>query len=166
MGPLPFDRPVPRLLHTADWQIGKPYRWIEDLDRRSRLQRARLDAIERMVAVAASGAPSMELSWRAGKSVETQTVDTIADGLAVRVPIMSAVELMGATTDDVLLVSDEAMQRAMKLLFEYAGLVVEPSGAIGLGAMLETPARFRGKTVATILCGGNVTAEQARAWLF
>ena len=40
---------VPRLLHTADWQIGKPYRWIEDPERRSRLQRARLDCVERVV---------------------------------------------------------------------------------------------------------------------
>jgi len=54
----------------------------------------------------------------------------------------------------------------MKLLFETTGLVVEPSGAIGVGAILEQPERFKGKRVATILCGGNVNSEQARQWLF
>ena len=40
---------MPRLLHTADWQIGKPYRWIDDPERRSRLQRARIEAVERII---------------------------------------------------------------------------------------------------------------------
>ncbi|MGI9483015.1 MAG: threonine ammonia-lyase [Hyphomicrobiales bacterium] len=120
----------------------------------------------KITAVAAEGAPSMEKSWREQRQVETPSVETIADGLAVRVPIMSAVDTMQSTTDEVLLVSDSSMKEAMKLLFETTGLVVEPSGAIGIGAILEQPEMFKGKRVATILCGGNVTPEQARAWLF
>jgi threonine dehydratase len=119
-----------------------------------------------VLAVAAAGAPSMEMSWRAHAVKETPSVNTIADGLAVRIPIMSAVTTMRETVDDVLLVSDDAMRRAMKLLFDTTGLVVEPSGAIGIGALLEQPEKFTGKRVATILCGGNVSAEQARQWLF
>ncbi len=119
-----------------------------------------------ILAVAAEGAPSMEMSWRAQAVKETPSVDTIADGLAVRIPIMSAIETMKETVDDVLLVSDKSMRQAMKLLFETTGLVVEPSGAIGVGAILEQPERFKGKRVATILCGGNVNSEQARQWLF
>ena len=108
----------------------------------------------------------MERSWRKNEFIETASVDTIADGLAVRVPIMEAVNTMQDTTDDVKLVSDEAMRKAMRLLFANCGLVVEPSGAIGIGAILEDRSRFAGKRVATILCGGNVTTEQAREWLF
>lgn len=118
-----------------------------------------------VLAVAAEGAPSMEHSWRANELKTTESVDTIADGLAVRVPIMDAIKTMQTTTDDVLLVSDDAIRKAMKLLFSHTGLVVEPSGAIGIGAVLEKPEQFRGKSVATILCGGNVTDEQAREWL-
>ena len=59
-----------------------------------------------------------------------------------------------------LLVSDVAIRRAMRLLFVHAGLVVEPAGAAGVAALLEHPA-LRGGRVATVLCGGNVTPTQA-----
>ena len=94
MGPLPFDRPVPRLLHTADWQIGKPYRWIEDLDRRSRLQRARLDAIERMVAVAASEA--VDLVLVAGDLFDSSTV--------AEAVVMEVLEVIGTFPAPVLVI--------------------------------------------------------------
>ena len=47
----------------------------------------------------------------------------------------------------------------------HAGLVLEPSGAAGLAALLSHAGRFRGRTVATVLCGGNLTPEQMELWL-
>lgn len=118
-----------------------------------------------VVAVAAAGAPAMVESWRAGRIVTHERIDTIADGIGVRLPVPEAVADMAGTVDDALLVEDRSILAAMRLLHEHLGLVVEPSGAVGVAALLEQPARFRGRLVATILCGGNLTPAQMRAWL-
>jgi threonine dehydratase len=119
----------------------------------------------RVVAVAARGAPSMAASWHEGRIVETDRADTIADGIAVRVPIPYAVETMRGTVDEVLLVSDESILTAMRLVLETLGLLVEPAGVAGLAAVLAEPAQFAGQTVATVLCGSNLTPAQINAWL-
>ncbi len=118
-----------------------------------------------VIAVQAAGAPAMIESWRRGTVITYDQVSTIADGMAVRVPIPEAVEDMQGTIDDALLVSDDGMIEAMRLAHRHLGLVLEPSGAAGIAAILENRARFVGQTVATILCGGNLTAEQMAAWL-
>jgi len=71
---------------------------------------------------------------------------------------------MKDTVDDVVLVDDQTTLKAMRLLLHHTGLLIEPSGAVGVAALLADPARFQGKRVATILCGGNVTEEQFQAW--
>ena len=119
----------------------------------------------RVVAVVAAGAPAMALSWRAGRVIRTKAVATIADGLAVRVPVPEALEVMRRTGDEVVEVDEAAILAAMRLAFRTLGLVVEPAGAVGLAALLADPGLCRGQRVSTILCGGNVTAEQARMWL-
>jgi threonine dehydratase len=118
-----------------------------------------------VIAVQAAGAPAMIESWRRGRVITHDTVSTIADGMAVRVPIPEAVEDMRGVIDDAILVSDQAMIEAMRLAHRHLGLVLEPSGAAGIAAILENRARFQGRTVATILCGGNLTAEQMALWL-
>lgn len=119
----------------------------------------------RVVGAAARGAPAMYDSWRTGRVVEYESIETIADGIGVRLPIPEVVRDMEGVVDDVLIVSDDAILRAMKLLHEHLGLVVEPSGAVGVGAILEDRARFENQLVATIICGGNLTPEQVRRWL-
>jgi threonine dehydratase len=118
-----------------------------------------------VVAVCAAGAPSMLESWRTQTLVRHNSISTIADGIGVREPIWEAVQDMNGIVDDGLLVSDEGIINAMRLLHLHAGLVVEPSGAAGLAALLENRQRFAGKRVATIICGGNLTSEQMRQWL-
>jgi threonine dehydratase len=119
----------------------------------------------RVTGVCAAGAPAMERSWRSGHAIFTDQVNTVADGIAVRVPIPQAVDDMRETVDDVVLVDDKGIIDAMRLLFETLGLVVEPAGAAGLAACLNQRDRLRGMTVAVPLCGGNLSAEQARRWL-
>jgi threonine dehydratase len=118
-----------------------------------------------VVGVAARGAPAMFESWRTGRVVEYAGIDTIADGIGVRLPIPEVVRDMRDVVDDVLLVSDASILRAMKLLHEHLGLVVEPSGAVGVAAILEDRGRFENKLIATVICGGNLTPEQIRQWL-
>jgi len=117
-----------------------------------------------VIGVCASGAPSMQLSWESGDVVTTEAVDTIADGIGVRVPVPEALDDMKDTVDDVVLVDDAMTLTAMRLLLLHTGLLIEPSGAVGVAALLSDRQRFEGKRVATILCGSNVTEEQFQAW--
>jgi threonine dehydratase len=119
----------------------------------------------RVIGVCAEGAPSMEISWRAGKPVKTESVTTIADGIGVRVPVPEALVAMRATVDEVMLVSDEEILDAMRTLLLETGLVVEPAGAAGLAAVAKRRNDIEGRRVATPICGGNLTEDQIRRWL-
>jgi threonine dehydratase len=119
----------------------------------------------RIVAVAAEGAPCMAHSFTAGQPLETPAVDTIADGIAVRVPVPFAVTCMREMVDEVQLVSDEAILDAMRLVSRHLGRVVEPAGAAGLAGLLTRRQDYGGARVATVLCGANLTPEQVAAWL-
>lgn len=118
-----------------------------------------------IIGVVAEGAPAMQQSFAAGRhgaTVNREHTDTIADGIAVRLPIPEAVADMHGLVDEVVAVSDAQILDAMRRLHVHAGLVVEPAGAAGLAAI--TP-RFAGQRVATVLCGGNLTPAQMRRWL-
>jgi len=120
----------------------------------------------RMVAVQATGAPAMTESLQTGRVVVHDSIDTIADGIGVRLPVPEALADLEGLVDEFLLVDDATILAAMRLLFAHAGLVAEPSGAVGVAALLAHRARFAGQRVATPVCGGNLTAEQAQAWLW
>lgn len=117
----------------------------------------------RIVAICAEGAPAMALSLRAHQALSTPNVDTIADGIAVRVPVPEALADLEGLVDEVVLVSDSAMRQALRLVHRHLGLRVEPSGVAGVAALLAHPALRRG-VVCTPFTGGNVTQEQLRAW--
>jgi threonine dehydratase len=104
-----------------------------------------------------------DANGRPGRLAGTPT-DTIADGIAVRVPVPEAVRDLRGLVDDVVRVDDDALIDAMRRLHAHAGLVVEPAGAAGLAALIAARERYAGQHVATVLCGGNVTREQALAW--
>ncbi len=118
-----------------------------------------------VIGVCAAGAPAMALSLQEGVRKTTEKVDTIADGIAVRIPVEEALSDLSGVVDDVLLVDDGTIVRAMRLLFWKMGLVVEPAGAAGVAALLAHRERFAGALVATPLCGSNLTGQQARRWL-
>lgn len=118
----------------------------------------------RIIGVCPAGTPAMAMSWRAGKIVTTESGSTIADGIAVSVPVPESLENLKTLMDDVLLVDDAAMIDAMRLVLRYHGLVMEPSGVAGLAAAMTFKQQFQGARVATPLCGGNVTAEQMQRW--
>lgn len=119
----------------------------------------------RRIGVCAAGAPSMAISLKQGRAESTESMATIADGIGVRVPVPEALADLAGIVDEVLLVEDAAMIQAMQLVFREHGLLVEPAGVAGLAAALTFRERFRGATVVTPLCGGNLTAEQIREWL-
>ena len=111
------------------------------------------------------GAPAMALSWRKGTVVETDRIDTIADGVAGRCPIPEVLDHLLVVLDDVMLVREDSIKVGMRMLYEHAGLVVEPSAALGVAAVLEEPERFAGRRVTTILCGSNVGPADFARWV-
>ena len=117
-----------------------------------------------VIAVQPTGAPAMALSWRNRAVVTTDTIDTIADGVAGRYPIPEVLEDLLEILHDVVLVDDDSIKAGMRRLFELAGLVAEPSAALGVAAILENRERFRGLTVATIVCGSNISPDDFRRW--
>lgn len=119
----------------------------------------------KMVVVQASGAPAMVESWRTGRLVAHDRVETVADGIGVRVPVPQALQDMDGLVDDAVLVGEDSIIEAMRLVHRHAGVVAEPSGAVGVAAVMERPDLFRGLLVGTIICGGNLTADQMREWL-
>ncbi len=110
-------------------------------------------------------APAMTRSWHARRVVTTESMDTIADGVAGRFPIPEVLADLLLTADDAVRVKEESIMAGMRLLLDHAGLVVEPSAALGIAALLENPGRFAGKHVATIICGGNVDMAAYRRWV-
>jgi threonine dehydratase len=82
--------------------------------------------------------------------------DTLAEGIAVKQPGELTSRILKDLVDDVVLVPERELERAVAMLAGIEKTVVEGAGAAGLAAMLADPARFRGKKVATLLCGGNI----------
>jgi threonine dehydratase len=119
----------------------------------------------RVVAVAAKGAPCMALSYNAGDVISTPEARTIADGIAVRIPVPSAVGWLKDAIDDVVLVDDDQLLDAMRFAHDTWKRLVEPAGAAGLAAILAQASALKGCRVATMLCGANLTDQQIEAWL-
>jgi len=82
--------------------------------------------------------------------------DTLAEGIAVKQPGDLTSRILRDYANDVALVSERDLERAVAMLVGIEKTVVEGAGAAGLAAMIADPARFRGKKVATLLCGGNI----------
>ncbi len=111
----------------------------------------------RVVGVCAAGAPAMAHSWHAGATVRTSTVATMADGIAITEPINASVRRLTDLVDDIVLVGEDAIMRALRTLRDTVGLVVEPSAAVGIAALAEHD--IPGQRAATVLTGSNFSAE-------
>ena len=110
----------------------------------------------RVIGVVAEKAPSMLLSWQQGTIITTLKAPTIADGIAVRVPVPEALAAMADTVDEVISVSEDAIRQAMAFSLKQYGLVGEAAGVAGLAAIIEHKDRLAGHEVATIMCGSNI----------
>ncbi|MCU8692099.1 threonine ammonia-lyase [Mycobacteroides abscessus] len=112
----------------------------------------------RIVAVQAAGAAAWPVSLKAGHPVALESMDTMADGIAVGKPGAVPFEHVAALVDDVVTVSEEALSRGLLLCLERAKLVVEPAGAAAVAALLTLSAEELGLTgpVCAVLSGGNI----------
>ena len=115
-----------------------------------------------IIGVVAAGADAYARSFAAGRPVETQQALTMADGMAVRVPVPEALEVIVRGAARVVVVSDAEIEDAMRFLYADTHNVAEGAGAAPLAALLHEDDRA-GLRCAVILCGGNVdTATYAR----
>ena len=109
-----------------------------------------------IVGVVAENAPTYALSFAAGAPVSTNSADTMAGGLAVRVPDPEALDIICKGASRIVMVSDAEIRRAMRILFSDTHNVAEGAGAAPLAAALQERDRLRGKRVALIQSGGNI----------
>jgi len=118
-----------------------------------------------VICVQPLGAPAMTRSWHERRVVTTDATDTIADGVAGRRPLAAVLDDLLQVADDAVLVEEASIITGMRLLLDHAGLVVEPSAALGIAAILEDRDRFAGRHVATVVCGSNVDPDAYRRWV-
>jgi threonine dehydratase len=109
-----------------------------------------------IIGVQAEGADSMVRSWRAGSYQETAQARTWAEGLATRRPAQMTLDIMRDVMDDAILVNDDELRHACRLILEQTHNLAEGAGAATLAAAWKERHRFAGKTVVAILSGGNL----------
>jgi len=118
--------------------------------------RALNPAIE-IVGVQAALYPAMA-QVLAGKSPEAGGA-TLAEGIAVKMPGEITRRIVRDLVSDILLVEERDLERAVQVLVEAQKLVAEGAGAAGIAALMAHPERFRGRRVATVICGGNIDSR-------
>jgi len=109
-----------------------------------------------IVGVVSTEAQCAKLSFEAGKLIETNSANTIADGMAVRVPVQEALDIYSKGASRIVAVSDDEVAEAMRILYRDTHNIAEGAGAAALAALLNEKPKMRGKKVGIILSGGNV----------
>jgi len=117
-----------------------------------------------IVGVQASGAPAYALSYAAGRAVATETCDTLADGMATRIPDEEALAVIRRGAARVVLVDDDEIAAAIRAYWTDTHNLAEGAGAAPLAAAFKERGRLAGKTVGLILSGGNIDLDLFQRW--
>jgi threonine dehydratase len=118
----------------------------------------------RVIGVQSAAAPAAYLTWQA-RAWRSASIRTFAGGLATGEPFMMPQEILWEHLADFVLVSDDDLRVAVRLLLEKAKTLAEPAGAAPLAAALQLREQLRGKKVALILSGGNISPDELRQCL-
>jgi threonine dehydratase len=110
----------------------------------------------RIIGVCASGAPAMAESFRSGRPIPVRGSGTIATAIAITEPIPASLARVRALVDDVVLVDDEDLRTAQRLIADTLGVLVEPAGAAGIAALSRHGRNLPGGRVAVVLTGAAV----------
>ncbi len=117
-----------------------------------------------VIGVQAEKAPSVYLSWKERRKVTTEKADTFAEGLQTRAPFELPLAILIDYLSDFVLVSEEELRSSILLLLEKTHNLAEGGGAAALAGAIKLKDRLRGKKVALILSGGNISMERLR-WI-
>jgi threonine dehydratase len=112
------------------------------------------------ISVQAENAPSIFMSYKSGSLESTNTSNTFADGLATRNAFELPLKILRDHVDDFILVSEDEMRHAIKLYVEHCHTVAEGAGAASLAAAVKLKHQLKGKKVALVLSGGNLTLNE------
>jgi threonine dehydratase len=115
-----------------------------------------------VIGVQSQAAPAARRSWQSGSLVAAAN-STFAEGLATGTAFELPQQIMRELLDDFVLVSEEALRAATRLMIGKTRNLVEPAGAAALAAVLAAPGRFAGRTVAIVCSGGNMSPAQLTA---
>ena len=119
----------------------------------------------KIIGIEPENANAMWLSLKADKIVELEQVDTIADGLALKKPGEQSFEIVKKYVDEIVLVNEEDIKKAVIFLLERTKLLVEPSGAVTVAALMTGKANLRNRKIAAILSGGNLDLTKLKIFL-
>lgn len=114
-----------------------------------------------VVGVVSTEAPAAKLSFEAGRIITTESANTFADGMAVRVPVPEAFAIYAKGAARILAVSDAEIAEAMRILYEDTHNLAEGSGAAALAALMQEREQQQGRKVAVILSGANIDRDVA-----
>jgi threonine dehydratase len=109
----------------------------------------------RVIGVEADGAQSMKVSMEKGEPVTLNSVDTIADGIAVKSPGNLTFEVTRELVDELVVVNDAEMARTAYLLLQRAKILTEPAGVAAMAAVLYQKTDTKGRKVVPVISGGN-----------
>ena len=110
----------------------------------------------KIIGVTSAGAPAMNKSYKAKSIINTKSVKTIADGIAVKNTDPHTLDLILELVDEIVEVEDKEIANAILLLVEKQKLVVEGAGAVGIAALLHKKIDMQNKNIAVLLSGGNI----------
>jgi threonine dehydratase len=119
-----------------------------------------LNPYVKVIGVQAEGAPAFYRSWKEGVIRRTDGVTTTAEGLATATAYELPLRVLRERIDDVILVSDQEMQRAVKTIFHATGQVAELSGAASTAAAFKIREQLTGRKVGLLVSGGNIQDDQ------
>jgi threonine dehydratase len=118
-----------------------------------------------IVGVQSMEAPSYALSFAAGTVVRTNSSNTLADGMATRVPDADALAIIRKGASRIVQVSDDEIAAAIRAYWTDTHNLAEGAGAAPLAAALQEKARIRGKRVGLVLSGGNIDFDLFNRWV-
>lgn len=116
----------------------------------------------KIIGVEPLNANAMWLSLQENRIVEKEVVDTIADGLALKKPGEKPFQIVKKYVDDIVLVSEDEIKKAVVFLLQRSKLLVEPSGAVAVAALMSDRINLESKNVVAILSGGNVDLDKLK----
>lgn len=118
-----------------------------------------------IVGVQSTEAPSYALSFAAGKVVTTRTSNTLADGMATRIPDPDALAVILKGASRIVQVTDDEIALAIRALWTDTHNLAEGAGAAALAAALQDKTKLSGKRVGLVLSGGNIDFDLFRRWV-
>lgn len=119
-----------------------------------------LDSRVKVIGVQAEGAPAFYHSWKNGAMTFTSGVKTAAEGLATSRAYELPLRILREKLDDIVLVSDQEMRQAIRIILRATGQVAELSGAASTAAAFKIKDKLAGNKVVLLLTGGNIEPEQ------